>query len=212
MTGAGCPPIDVSVTIRPRMPIYPGNPGVAIELAQSIDRGDSANVSRLDLGAHTGTHVDAPCHFLHGAPGADELPLDPFVGPCAVVRPTSAGGTIDGGAIDSLELPPECERVLLKTPNSLLWERDEFASDFCRLNAEGANALIERGVRLVGIDYLSIGDAEAHVSLLAHHVGVIEGLDLRAVGAGDYFIVCLPLKIAGSDGAPARALLWPLAR
>jgi arylformamidase len=101
--------------------------------------------------------------------------------------------------------------VLLKTPNSRLWELDEFSSDFVRLTGSGAEALIERGVRAVGIDYLSIGDPDAPHALLERHIGVIEGLDLRGVDPGDYFIVCLPLKIAGSDGAPARTVLWSLA-
>jgi arylformamidase len=191
------------------MPIYDGNPGVSIELAQSLERGDPANVSRLELGAHTGTHVDAPRHFIADGAGADELPLEPFVGPCVVADATAAAGAIDAALIASLDLPSGSERVLLKTPNSRLWERDSFTRDFARLNGSGANALIERGVRLVGIDYLSVGDAAAHVALLGQGVCVVEGLDLRAVEPGRYYMACLPLKISGCDGAPARALLWP---
>jgi arylformamidase len=206
------PPIDVSVTIRPRMPIYEGDPGVDITLAKSIDRGDQANVSRLEMGAHTGTHVDAPCHFVAGGADASALPLDPFIGPCVVADATAATGAIDAAFVEAFALPPASGRVLLKTPNSELWERDSFTHDFVRLNASGAAALIAHGVRLVGIDYLSLGDRDAHVALLEREVGVIEGLDLRAVDPGEYFLACLPLKVAGSDGAPARALLWPLAR
>src|SRR5918999_1984606 len=152
------PPIDVTVILRPRMPIYEGDPGVAIRPAKSIDRGDPANVSCLELGAHTGTHVDAPCHFIPGAAGASELSLDPFVGPCVVADATAAGGTIDAAFVDALGLPAGSDRGLLKTPNSPLWEHDSFRRDFVRLDASGAAALIERGVRVVGIDYLSIGD------------------------------------------------------
>jgi arylformamidase len=202
------PPIDISVTIRPGMPIYPGDPGVQIELARSLDRGDPANVSRLELGAHTGTHVDAPRHFVGPGPGADELALEAFVGPC-VVGDVTAADRIDADAIDSLALPAGCDRVLLKSRNSRLWERADFAPEFLRMDVSGARALIDRGVRLVGIDYLSIGDRDAHLALLGRGIGVIEGLDLRAVEPGAYFIVCLPLKIAGCDGAPARALVWP---
>jgi arylformamidase len=205
------PPIDVSVTIRPKMPIYAGNPGVAIERRQSIERGDGANVSRLELGAHTGTHVDAPCHFIPDGAGADELALDAFVGPCIVADATHATGQLDRRLVDSLSLPARCDRILLKTPNSQLWERDAFTSDFVRLTGGGAEALIERGVRAVGIDYLSIGDPDAHRALLGRGIGVIEGLDLRRVDPGGYFVVCLPVKIARSDGAPARVVLWPLA-
>jgi arylformamidase len=202
--------IDVSVTIRPRMPIYEGDPGVDIELARSIDRGDLVNVSRLELGAHTGTHVDAPRHFIRDGPGADRLTLESFVGPCVVADATAAAGEIDAEVIDSLDLERGAERVLLKTANSRLWERDSFSPDFLRLNGSGADALVERGVRLVGIDYLSLGDPAAHNTLLEHRVGVIEGLDLRRVDPGRYFLACLPLKIADCDGAPARAVLWPL--
>jgi arylformamidase len=202
--------IDVSVMIRPRMPIYEGDPGVEIALAQSIERGDVANVSRLDLGAHTGTHVDAPRHFLPDGPGAGELSLEPFVGRCTVADATAAAGPIDAAFIASLGLPRGTERVLLKTPNSRLWERDAFTRDFVRLDGSGARALIESNVRLVGIDYLSIGDPEAHRALLGRGIGVVEGLDLRAVSPGAYFLVCLALKVAGCDGAPARAVLWPI--
>jgi arylformamidase len=204
--------IDVSVTVRPRMPIYAGDPGVAVELAKSIDRGDPANVSRLELGAHTGTHVDAPRHFIPGGEGASELALEPFIGPCLVIDARGAAGTLDQAFVESLELPPSAERILFKTSNSSLWERDSFDSDFVRLSPGAANALIDRGTRCVGIDYLSIGDMNAHMLLLGSAVGVIEGLDLRAVEPGRYFLVCLPLKIAGADGAPARALLWPADR
>jgi arylformamidase len=205
-----CPLIDVSVTIRTHMPIYPGDPGVDIELAHAIDRGDPANVSRLELGTHTGTHVDAPCHFLPDGPGADELALEIFVGRCVVADATGAQGPLDAALIDGLDLEPGTERVLVKTPNSRLWERDAFASNFVRLDVGGADALVRRGARLVGIDYLSIGDPDAHRTLLERGIGVIEGLDLRRVDPGSYFLACLPLKIAGSDGAPARAVLWPL--
>lgn len=203
------PPVDVSVTIRPSMPIYAGDPGVAIELAKAIERGDPANVSRLELGAHTGTHVDAPRHFIPDGKGASALALEPFIGPCVVVEAGTGSGRLDRPVIEALELARDAKRVLLKTSNSALWEHDEFISDFVRLSADGAGALIERGVQTVGIDYLSVGDPDAHLQLLSRDVGVIEGLDLRGVDPGEYFLVCLPLKLAGSDGAPARALLWP---
>jgi arylformamidase len=205
------PPIDVTVPIRPGMPVYPGDPGVDLTLARSIDRGDPANVTRLDIGAHTGTHVDAPCHFISGARGASELSLDRFLGPCVVADATGADGPIGTDAINALDLPPLTERVLLRTRNSELWARDEFTDGFVRLDAGGAAAVVERGVRVVGIDYLSIGDRPAHLTLLERDIGIIEGLDLRAVEPGPYYLACLPLRIAGADGAPARALLWRLA-
>jgi arylformamidase len=202
--------LDVSVTVRSRMPIYEGNPGVSIKLVQSLEDGDPANVSRVELGAHTGTHVDAPRHFFDDGAGADQLPLEPFIGPSMVVDATAAAGPIDSHFIDGLGLPPGTERVLLKTRNSRLWERDRFTKDFVRLDGSGAAALVRNGIRLVGIDYLSIGDRDAHVELLGHGVSIVEGLNLGEVEPGSYFVVCLSMKIGGCDGAPARVILWPV--
>jgi len=187
--------IDVSVPIRPGMVTYPGDPEVRLERVSSIAEGAVANISRLDFGVHSGTHVDAPLHFVDGAPGAEALPLDVLVGPCVVV---------DG--LDA-EVAPGTERVLFKTPNSRLWERDEFSEDSVELDGEAAQALVDKGVRLVGIDYLSIGDEETHRVLLEAGVVAVEGLDLRGVEPGDYRLVCAPLKLVGSDGAPARVFL-----
>jgi RpiB/LacA/LacB family sugar-phosphate isomerase len=189
---------DISVSIRPEMPIYDGNPGVHLERESSIADGAHANVSRLDLGVHTGTHVDAPLHFLQDAAGAESLALETMLGPAAVV---------DAGALGALEWPADVRRILLKTRNSRLWEQDSFTRDFVRLTGTGARYLIDRGVDLVGIDYLSIGDAEAHRELLGAGITALEGLDLREVEPGEYDLVCLPLRLEGSDGAPAHAIL-----
>ena len=196
---------DVSVTLRPGMVIYPGDPRLKLSLDQSLDRGDVANVSRLDFGVHTGTHVDAPLHFVAGAPDAAALSLDVLVGEAWVVDATSFEGEVDA----RLEIPDGAERILLRTRNSELGllANDDFDDRYVRLNADGARALLARRVRLVGVDYLSVGDEEVHQLLLGLGVVVVEGLDLAAVEAGRYRLVCLPLKIAGSDGAPARALL-----
>ena len=188
--------IDVSVPVRPGMVTYPGDPEVRLERVSSIAEGEVANISRLDFGVHTGTHVDAPVHFVEGAAGAETLPLDVLVGPCVVV---------DG--LEPAAVPAGSERVLFKTPNGRLWERDHFADDFVKLDGEGAQALVAGGVRLVGIDYLSIGDEEAHQVLLEAGIVAVEGLDLRRVEPGKYLLVCAPLKLVGSDGAPARVLL-----
>jgi arylformamidase len=188
--------IDISVPVRPGMVTYPGDPEVRLERVTSIAEGAIANISRLDFGVHTGTHVDAPLHFVDGAAGAEALPLDVLVGPCVVV---------DG--LEPAAVPAGAERVLFKTPNSLLWEREEFAEEFVKLDEEAARTLVGNGVRLVGIDYLSIGDEEAHHVLLEAGVVPVEGLDLRGVEPGEYRLVCAPLKLVGSDGAPARVLL-----
>jgi arylformamidase len=199
--------IDVSVPIRPEMPIYDKNPGVSLTRVQSIDDGAPANLSALELGTHTGTHVDAPLHFIAGGDGADLLALDVLVGPAYVVDGTGLDGPIDAEALGGLDLPKDTERLILKTTNSELWSRSEFTRDFLRLTADGARMLIGRGVRLVGIDYLSIGDQDAHRVLLGSGIVAVEGLDLREVKPGPYGLVCLPLLLEGADGSPARVVL-----
>ena len=193
--------IDVSVPIRTGMVTYPGDPEVRLERVSSIPEGAVANLTRIDMGAHSGTHVDAPVHFIEGAPGAEQLPLDTLLGQCVVVE---TGGLAEA---DVARTPEGASRVLFKTPNSELWARDEFPDHFARLDGAAARVLLERGVRLVGVDYLSVGDEEAHRLLLGAGVVPIEGLDLRGVEPGEYFLVCAPLKLVGSDGAPARVLL-----
>jgi arylformamidase len=199
--------IDISVPLRPGMVVYDGDPPVILERALSIGEGASANVSRLDFGVHSGTHVDAPVHFIEGAPGADALPLDVLVGSAEVVDATGVEDVLDGAVLRGLALPERAERLIFKTSNSRLWERDEFMPNFVRMDGSGARYLVNRGVRLVGIDYLSVGDEEAHVELLRAGVVALESLDLRGVEPGAYHLVCLPLRIVGSDGAPARAVL-----
>jgi arylformamidase len=197
---------DISVPIRARMPVYDGNPGVELERASSIADGDPANVSKLTFGVHTGTHVDAPLHFIDGAPGAEGLPLDALVGPAVVVDATGVDA-LGEAELEGLGIPAGAERVLLKTRNSELWNRDDFTRDFLRLDGSGARFVVARGIRTVGIDYLSIGDREAHRELLGAGVVPVEGLDLRGVEPGEYTFICLPLDIVGSDGGPARAIL-----
>jgi arylformamidase len=198
--------LDISVPIRAGMHVYPGNPGVSLERHESMADGAQANVSKLELGVHNGTHVDGALHFIDGAAGTEALPLETFVGPAAVVDATALETHLDEAALESLPLG-DSERVLLKTRNSRLWELPEFTPDFVRLTGSGARYLIGRGVRLIGIDYLSIGDAEAHRELLGAGVVALEGLDLRAVDPGTYQLVCLPIRLEGSDGAPSRAIL-----
>jgi arylformamidase len=199
--------LDVSIPIRTRMPIWPGNAGVAMRRVEAIADGAVANVSAVDLGAHTGTHVDAPNHFLEGEPGVDTVALEPLIGDAVVVDATAVQKTVDAAAVAALGVPAGTDRVLLKTRNSQLWERDEFSDEIVALDESGARALLDLGVRLIGIDYLSIGDPGAHRALLGASTAVVEGLDLRAVAPGPYRLICLPLKLVGSDGGPARAVL-----
>jgi arylformamidase len=197
---------DISVPINAHMHIYQGNPGMSLERHESIADGAQANVSRLDLGVHSGTHVDGPLHFIDGAAGTEALPLGAMIGPAEVVDATAMETDLDEAALRSLSLG-HAERVLLKTRNSDLWDLPEFTHDFIRLTGSGARYVIEHGVCLIGIDYLSIGDIEAHQELLRAGIVVVEGLDLRAVEPGAYELICLPLRLEGSDGAPCRAIL-----
>jgi arylformamidase len=198
---------DISVPINAAMHVYDGNPGFRLERVDSIAAGASANVSRLDLGVHNGTHVDAPVHFIDGGAGTESLDLGTLIGPASVVDATTVSGDLDAEALGAIAFPSDLTRILFKTSNSRLWSRGTFSRDFVRLSGSGARFLIERGVRLVGIDYLSIGDAEAHRELLSGRVIALEGLDLREVEPGPYELICLPLRLEGSDGAPARAVL-----
>lgn len=199
---------DVSIPIRPGMIIYDGNPGVEIELDSAIARGATANVSRVRMGAHTGSHIDGPSHFYDERPGADSLPLEAMIGPATVVELDGLGaGPVDAPALEAAGVPEGVERLLLKTPNSQLWSREEFSRDFVRLDGSGAEWALDRGLRLIGIDYLSIGDPDAHLALLGAGVVALEGLDLRAIAPGEYDLLCLPLRLIGTDGAPARVVL-----
>jgi arylformamidase len=198
---------DVSVPVRPGMIIYEGDPDLELERWESMAEGATANISRLSLGVHTGTHVDAPLHFLDDAPGTEAIDLSKLIGPAVVVDALELDGAIDADALAGLGIPEGSERVLLKTPNSRLWESDTFTPDFARLDGSGARWVVERGIAAIGIDFLSIGDHEAHRVLLSAGVVPLEGLDLREVEPGEYELLCLPLRLDGSDGAPARVVL-----
>ena len=203
--------IDISRPLFTGMPIYPRNPPVEIALAKSIARGDSSNVSLLSLGSHTGTHVDAPLHMDDAGGGVDDVPLDAMIGPAIVVDipdGVRAIGTAElEGAIGAHT------RVLLRTRNSVRFAATGvFEEDFTYLTPEGAALLVARGVVFVGIDALSVeqyhaGHHRAHDMLLHARVAIVEGLALENVVPGEYEVVCLPLRIRGCDGAPARVVL-----
>jgi len=203
---------DVTVPIRAGMPIYEGDPAVEIQAWSALAKGDSANVSFLHFGAHTGTHVDAPAHFVEGARKIDALPLDVLIGPARVVCVADNVTEIDANFISAAGLAG-VERVLFHTRNSDFWS-EGFRRDFTHLLPEAAEMLVEMGIKLVGTDYLSIekfhsGHHRTHLALLSQSVVIVEGLNLSAVPAGEYELICLPLKIAdgAGDGAPARAVL-----
>jgi arylformamidase len=202
---------DISLPITPAILVYPGNPGVAFTSHQAIARGDSANVSAISFGSHTGTHVDAPRHFDDAAGGVDAIAIERLVGPATVMEFDDSVRSIGRAELDRAGLRA-ARRVLLKTRNSRLLHEREFASDYTFVAPDGAEFLVESGVELVGIDYLSIeqfksGHHRTHLTLLRRGIVILEGLDLSAIAPGDYELLCLPLRLAGLDGAPARVVL-----
>ena len=206
---------DVSVPISAAMPVYPGDPGVEIKQWAAIADGDAANVSLLHFGAHTGTHVDAPAHFIEGASKVDAMPLDALVGTARVITMPNEVEAISASHLSAQSIEG-ATRIIFKTRNSAFWSDTTvgFRQDFTYIAPDAARALVGSGVRLVGMDYLSVEKFqterhETHEILLSNGVVIVEGLDLREVAAGDYELICLPLKIAGGtgDGAPARAIL-----
>lgn len=201
--------IDVSVPLAPGLATFPGNPEFELQAIKRIATGGSSNVSRLVLGTHTGTHVDAPRHFFDDGAPVDALPLDLLIGRTRVIQIGRRGG-ITREDLASAGLREDL-RVLLKTPNSGLWN-DAFREDFTYLTESGARYLVEQGVKVVGIDYLSIEQfkkpgAPAHRALLSQKVIIIEGLNLADAEPGMYEMFCLPLRVSAGDGAPARVVL-----
>lgn len=203
--------LDITVPLREAMVHWPGDPPVSIRLVNDMAQGDASNLSMVSMGAHTGTHMDAPRHFIRGGPGIDGMPLDTVVGRARVIE------IEDAEAIKPEELARHGirrgERLLFKTRNSsYVWQKDEFVEDFVFISDEAARFLVERGVRLVGVDYLSVGSFKGggsyvHKTLLAGGVWIIEGLDLSPAAPGRYDLICLPLRLVRGDGAPARAII-----
>lgn len=204
--------IDVSVALHGGMVHWPDNPPVQIERMLDIESGDVANVSKLSMGSHTGTHMDAPLHFIRDGRGLDEMPLSATMGRARVIE-IQGPVSIRPDELRPHDIRPG-ERVLFKTRNSVRgWaEDDEFDEDFVFISQEAARYLADRGVRTVGVDYLSVGGfhqdgEETHLALLEAGIWVIEGLDLSRIEPGEYELICLPIKVRRSDGAPARAIL-----
>lgn len=207
------PIYDISLTISPDMPVWPGDPAVALEQVESMDKGAEYNMTRLAMSVHAGTHVDAPHHFLNDGRTVESLALDVLTGPCYVLQLPDDVDEITAEVLERTPIPNGAERLLFGTRNSRWWAQGvkEFQTDFVAISEDGAHWLVERGVKLVGVDYLSV--APYHQSVPTHRVlleaGVValEGVNLAQVPRGFYTLYCLPLKLAGSDGAPARAIL-----
>jgi arylformamidase len=210
--GAGI--IDITPPLRNGMPIYPGNPGFSVRTVRDVSAGAHSTLSEMTTGTHSGLHVDAPAHFIAGASILDEMPLERLIGPARVVELHTVGA-IEAEELEALDIETH-ERLLLKTPNSRLWQRDDFVAGYTHLSTGAALFLGGLGLACVGIDYLSIGGfqsngTEVHRALLGAGTLVIEGLDLSAAKPGRYELICLPLRLAGAEASLARAVLRPLA-
>jgi arylformamidase len=204
---------DISLPISPGMPVWPGDTPVNLVRVAKMEDGEECNITQLNMSAHTGTHVDAPYHFLGGdAPTVEKLALKVLSGRAYVLHLPEVD-VITRSVLAAAEIPPRTRRLLFKTRNSQLWANPNgpFEQNFVAISADGASYLVERGVKLIGVDYLSVAPFAAsvptHQILLKGGVVLVEGLDLSKVAQGRYTLHCLPLKLVGSDGAPARAIL-----
>ena len=205
--------IDISVPLKNGMAHWPGDPAFQSRLAKTLGDDCPCNLTHLEMSAHTGTHMDAPRHFIADGKTMEAMPIDATIGPCRVIE------IHHDTAITAAELEPHNlqrnERILFKTRNSARsWQTNDFDEDFIYIAQDAARHLTASGVMTVGVDYLSVGGykkdgVETHVELLGAEVWIIEGLNLAAIAPGEYDLACLPLKLVGSDGAPARAILRP---
>ncbi len=204
---------DISVPISPQLPVWPDTQPIEFQRTLDLDQGDIANDTTISMSVHTGTHVDASLHFVSSGRSVDELPLDTLIGVVTVVD-VGEIEVITADFLESLELPNNLKRILFKTKNSRLWNSSTFQTNFVALSFDAAEWLVNQGIILVGIDYLSIqrfyDGPETHIVFLQSDVVIIEGLNLIDVPAGNYELICLPIKLKGLEGAPSRAILRPL--
>jgi arylformamidase len=201
---------DISVPISADGPIYPGDPEIEINTIYSTLKGDSANILELKFGSHVGTHIDAPYHFLQNGKTLDKIELNKFLGRAQVC---------ELNVVESIKkadlIPFEINKgdiILFKTKNSSLWNKKEFQREFIYLTPEAAEYLVAQRIKGVGIDYLSIEkyksrEHSTHQTLLRNNILILEGINLTDVPAGEYFLICFPLKLIGADGSPVRAIL-----
>ena len=204
---------DITVPISPQMPVWPGNSRVSLERVSRISRGDKTNVSKLSLSTHAGTHIDPPYHLIENGYGVDKISVETLIGPAYVMEATPQEQTIVATDLGGMGLPTGVTRLLLKTENSHLWQSAlDFEPDFIHLDKRAARWVVNKGIHLLGVDYLSVDasgapDMAAHRILLEAGVIIVEGLNLAQVTPGFYQLCCLPLRIVAGDGAPARAVL-----
>ena len=204
---------DISLTVFPGMTVWPDDPQVVLERISKLEEGRNSNGSRMAMSVHTGTHVDAPYHFLKDGSTVEKMPLKVLIGRAYVINLSDDVDLITPKELEDAEIPPRTRRVLIRTRNSKIWQKDlrTFHKDYVGISGEGAEYLVKRGVKLIGVDYLSVAPFKntrpTHLALLNAGVVIVEGLNLSQVSHGRYNLICLPLKLEGSDGAPARAVL-----
>lgn len=204
--------LDLSVPIRSDMPYFPGDPAPQVTRLQDHERGDAWTTTHISFCAHLGTHVDAPLHRVRGGNTVDRLDLQALIGRAYVVDLPDVASEIRAEDLQACNIPLSAERLVLKTRNAALWRRDTFQIDFVALSESGAEWLVAHGIRLVALDYLSADvftsqDFRAHDVLLQRGVVIVEGVMSDGVSEGWYTLICLPLRLQGADGAPARAVL-----
>jgi arylformamidase len=202
---------DISVPIRTGGLVYPGNPEIEVSLQQAVAKGAGANVSFVRFGSHTGTHADAARHFFDDGQSVDKIPLERLIGPALLIAFSDDVRAVSAADLQKHDLSGHT-RLLIRTRNSALLSQHQFVKDYTYLAPDGAQYLVDKGIELVGVDYLSIeqfhsGHHKTHRTLLEKSVVILEGLDLSVPTAGEYELICLPLRIEGCDGAPARAVL-----
>ena len=204
---------DISLTVSPSLPVWPGDPSIVLDRLSKMEEGEHNNVSKMASGVHVGTHVDAPYHFISDGKTIEQLRLDVLIGPAQVIELPEDCGLVTADDLKKAGIAEGTERLLLKTRNSHYWYQPglPFQTDFVALSPDGAEYLVQRGVKLIGIDYFSIApfrdSIPTHRILLGAEVIILEGVNLSEVSAGQYQLYCLPVKLGGSDGAPARAVL-----
>lgn len=204
--------IDISVPLYPDMPVWPGSAGIQLTQTSRLDKGDGVNNSKLICDVHIGTHIDAPLHYIKEGKSIEQLKLEDLIGP-AVVAYLPDAEIITKNVLEGLSLPGGARRLLLRTRNSSLWETGshQFQTNYVALTQDAAQWIVDHDICLIGVDYLSVQrygeDSQTHEILLSAGVIIVEGLNLARVESGMYELICLPLKLVGSEGAPARAVL-----
>ena len=205
--------IDISIPLSEKTPVWEGDKGISVPRVAKIEEGSDFNVSRIELGVHAGTHIDVPYHVFKNGSTVDQIPLSNLIGRVQVVEIPGGISVINKNCLMNLDFQDEIDRILFKTSNSIYWETDPFSfnKEYVAINSEGAEYLANMDLRLVGVDYFSVSSyddlKQPHLILLECGIILLENIDLRQVVPGIYQLICLPLKIIDTDGAPVRAVL-----